>query len=706
MFEPLSMPGLMAQVDQTDLRSLVDCSYSIHMEATLEEAHRAFQKHGHEFMAVVENERLLGICSRSGIGMILGSRFGFSIFSKKPISEHMLPSPVIIRAGTPLRSVLDTVFSRASDEFYDDIALVDEQDAFAGLIQVHSLVKLQHRMLLEKLKQVEMQERNLRSANHQLEKLASEINAANADLARARDMALEGTRMKSEFLANMSHEIRTPMNGVIGMVNLLMETPLTPEQMMFAKTLRSSGESLLDIINDILDFSKIEAGKMDVSKHEFNIREVLESSVHLLVERAAAKNLELIWDIDAAVPVKAIGDSTRVRQILVNLVGNAVKFTSAGEVVVAASFREEDGVMRIDVRDTGPGISESALGKLFAPFTQADGSTTRKHGGTGLGLSISKRLAELMEGRIGCSSKVGHGSVFWFEVPLGRVDPPSVMPEHDFGAQRVLIMDDNQTLRDVFSHHLSLSNLRCSAVATIEDAQQELASAHTEGDPFMFMLVDLGEDSNAVEDFCACVRADRRFDGLNIIGMTVVGHASHSTLSERNIILRHLYKPIRFVDLCACMEGLTRETRDDTGDAVRRGSLEPPSMRPLQVLIVEDTTTNQIVARMLVEKIGHKCVVVSNGLEALEALRRHHFDCVLMDCMMPEMDGFETTKRIRSGFCGDGPQDIHIIAMTANAMRGDRERCIESGMDEYISKPIRRPELVARLENAQKLLYA
>jgi signal transduction histidine kinase len=432
MYEPLSTGGPAAQVDQTDLRSLVDCSYSIGRNATLEEAHRAFQKHGHEFMAVVDGRHFVGLCSRSGIGMILGSRFGFSIFSKKPVGEHMLPSPVVIRIGTALRAVLDKVFSRASDEFYDDIALIDDDQCFEGLIQVHSLVKLQHRMLFEKLKQVEMQERNLRDANQQLAKMAAEISLKNEELARARDEAVEGTRMKSDFLANMSHEIRTPMNGVIGMVNLLMETPLTPEQLMFAKTVRSSAESLLDIINDILDFSKIEAGRMEVSIHEFDFRDVIEGSLHLLVERAAAKGLELVWDIGHEVPMKVMGDSTRIRQIVLNLVGNAVKFTASGEVVIRAGYNEEKGTVRFEVRDTGPGISENVRSKLFSPFTQADGSTTRKYGGTGLGLSISRRLTDLMGGRIGCTSELGRGSVFWFEVPMPRASSCPPMKQYDF----------------------------------------------------------------------------------------------------------------------------------------------------------------------------------------------------------------------------------------------------------------------------------
>jgi two-component system, sensor histidine kinase and response regulator len=707
MFEPPSMPGLSSRADLTDLSSLVDCSYSIEKGATLEEVHRAFLKHGHEFMAVVEDGRLIGICSKSGIGMILGSRFGFAIFSKKSIAEHLLPSPVIIRTGTPLRNVLDTVFSRPSDEFYDDIGLIDDKRNFIGLIQVHSLVKLQHRLLLEKLQQVELQERNLRAANQQLERLAVEINAKNSDLARARDMALEGTRMKSEFLATMSHEIRTPMNGVIGMISLLMETPLTPEQMMYAKTVRSSGESLLDIINDILDFSKIEAGKMEISNHEFDIRELVESSLHLLVERAAAKGLELIWDVGHEVPVRGIADSTRMRQIIVNLAGNAVKFTDKGEVVLSARYDTDSDFLRIEVHDTGPGISEESLGKLFAPFTQADSSTTRKHGGTGLGLSISKRLTQLMGGRIGCTSKLGVGSLFWFEIPIGKATAQGRMPEFDFGSQKALILDDNATMRGVLCGHLNYCHLRCTPVCDAAEAMTALSSAHSACDPFTFLLADLAGESKAVADFCEAVHNDKRFDGMYIIGMTVVGNMIASKLTEKGVISRHLYKPIRFVDLCSSMEGLVKSTSTPDGDVMMRPStLDISTAKPLRILIVEDTITNQVVARLLVEKIGHKCTIASNGLEALEVLRREPFDCVLMDCMMPEMDGFETTKRIRDGFCGEAQKEIHIIAMTANAMQGDRERCIEAGMDEYISKPVRRAELAARLENTQKLLYA
>jgi two-component system, sensor histidine kinase and response regulator len=425
------------------------------------------------------------------------------------------------------------------------------------------------------------------------------------------------------------------------------------------------------------------------------------------VERAAAKGVELIWDIGHDVPVRGIADSTRIRQIIVNLAGNAVKFTDKGEVVLSAHFDKASDFLRIEVRDTGMGISDTALAKLFTPFTQADSSTTRKHGGTGLGLSISKRLTELMGGRIGCTSELGAGSVFWFEFPMGKATVPGQFPSFDFGGQRALILDDNATLRGVFCEHLKYSNLRCTAVSNADEAKTALDAAHASGDSFTFVLVDLAGDVEEVTDFCTGVHEDKRFDGLHIIGMTIVGNSAAAKLTERGIISRHLYKPIRFIDLCSSMEGLTKNTTSADGDVmIRPAASDMKSARPLRILIVEDTVTNQVVARLMVEKMGHKCAVASNGLEALEAIRRQPFDCILMDCMMPEMDGFETTKRIRSGFCGESQQDIHIIAMTANAMQGDRERCIEAGMDEYISKPVRRSELTARLENAQNLIYA
>jgi CheY-like chemotaxis protein len=270
----------------------------------------------------------------------------------------------------------------------------------------------------------------------------------------------------------------------------------------------------------------------------------------------------------------------------------------------------------------------------------------------------------------------------------------------------LLILDDNATSREVFCKHLELSNLRCSAVPSVVEARALVHSARKQGDPFSFLLLDLVTSPEDVEAFCTELRDENAMEGLSIVGLTVVGNPSSAILSDPNLVARHLYKPVRFIDLCACLEGLLRVPASRTGDVVVRGHAEEAAARPLHVLVVEDTVTNQVVARMMVEKLGHKCHVVANGLEALEVVRRQHFDCILMDCMMPEMDGFETTRRIRAGFCGDGPQDVHIIAMTANAMRGDRERCIESGMDEYISKPVRRAELASKLENVQRLIYA